>query len=384
MKLTSDSASKLEAICQDLLANKSLVYGGNEVDCETLAKNFIQMLKSEENSAGKEQKITEFYNGYKGISGEENTESDNNAVNGESASGMTTQGSIVNGPKIVGKIDLNGTDRKPKRRFGIPAQSVGTSEQPAGTAEQTAEIEVKTFPTEPGSYIYYSPGTAPKGLLTNITNILLRFEKKVEDDYAAGALYLKDTKITSEPRWMHRPSAGYNITVEDLKKEIRQTNATHKYRGKYNYHRYNNINSSNINEVVEAINSDERFLKLFTLHAAGRLIDRFVDLDNNEVSIKEQASNLIDKLEEVIRKAIRQGGIIVEPSEDSKHGGNYRKYLAPILRIPTEFFINDQESAKIFGTNELQIDLCEYQPVSNYYRTKNKQALICTIYSKGI
>ena len=114
---------------------------------------------------------------------------------------------------------------------------------------------------------------------------------------------------------------------------------------------------------------------MFTLHAALRLVDRFVDFNSDE-PVDEQCHFILDKLSEVLRKSLKDG-VEVEAYEEESSS-----------KVGARITINeggyDDEAMSIFGTYPIRLGICESQPDPNYYNKYNKKPIISTIYTKGI
>jgi len=100
--------------------------------------------------------------------------------------------------------------------------------------------------------------------------------------------------------------------INDIKNEIIQRNDSTSP--------YHHIDENQAEILAEVINSDPRFKEYFTLHSALRLIDRFVDLKNEENDVETQTKIVLDNFFMAIEKAIKNGLEIEIYQFKDKHG----------------------------------------------------------------
>ena len=141
---------------------------------------------------------------------------------------------------------------------------------------------------------------------------------------------------------------------------------------------YNNINMRNTRLVANAINSDTRFQEMFSLHAAMRLIDRFVDFKSNK-SIDEQSSNILNKLEEFLQQYYNCGKIRCNKYEMNTLEDKMGIISLRIVLYPE--YAHNYEIREIFGSNNLKIGLCKRDIQDENDEINKYKPLICTIFS---
>lgn len=132
-----------------------------------------------------------------------------------------------------------------------------------------------------------------------------------------------------------------------------------------------------LDDIVEAINSDERF-KNFGFHGAIRLIERLVDFDS-DISVQEQCSHILDVLFALIERALQTGvQVRTYMYVYDKQGkfGNIIVGMNPNIVIPKELYT--PEERKMFQGDDLLISINEYQPKDEYNKSL-KRPLIKTL-----
>lgn len=132
-----------------------------------------------------------------------------------------------------------------------------------------------------------------------------------------------------------------------------------------------------LDEIVDAINGDERF-KNFGFHGALRLIERLVDF-SSDISVQKQCTYILDRLYDLIEKAV-QNGIQVKTYmyiyDKPDKFGNIIVGINPNIVIPKELYT--PEDRKLFNDDDILIAISEYQPKDDYDKSL-KQPLIKTI-----
>ena len=223
----------------------------------------------------------------------------------------------------------------------------------------------------------------------NITHMFYKNRKKVEngqpvprDDvrmlnrvlrYFVSKYYcdFKDRqKLNPElttPKWRTGQSLPYRISKSEVLDEITSQNKDPKTA-------YKNITLDDADELVDVINGERKFLELFSLHGALRLIDRYADIENG--SLERQVAKLTKKLTKIIDNAFEKG-VMIQVYQDENN-----KYAPRIILNADDF---DQEAKRLFGTTNLVVGLSERQEGSGYVPVdnKDKKAIITTVFSRN-
>lgn len=348
LKLNEADGTKLMQICKELLTNNSHKIGDETVDNKILTTELNERLKQ-----ANPEEIPQIINEFHIKCGLSTPPAPVAESEGASATG---------GLKIKGRINLDEIKdgRKPK-----PAQNTQSadgdnvqsapvrhkrpriSQSISGAVPLSDKMEVIDEKTE--TYKFSIPGTADENVMKDMKRMLDSFEKAVSQK--------------SKRRFMYRQPLSVKVWEKDVLHEVEKPKS------------YKHINKSNASEVADALNSDPRFHEMFTLHAALRLVDRFVDFNSDE-PVDEQCHFILDKLSEVLRKSLKDG-VEVEAYEEESSS-----------KVGARITINeggyDDEAMSIFGTYPIRLGICESQPDPNYYNKYNKKPIISTIYTKGI
>ena len=348
LKLNEADGTKLMQICKELLTNNSHKIGDETVDNKILTTELNERLKQ-----ANPEEIPQIINEFHIKCGLSTPPAPVAESEGASAAG---------GLKIKGRINLDEIKdgRKPK-----PAQNTQSadgdnvqsahvrrkrpriSQSISGAISLNDKLEVIDAITE--TYKFSIPGTADENVMKDMKRMLDSFEKAVSQK--------------SKRRFMYRQPLSVKVWEKDVLHEVEKPKS------------YKHINKSNASEVADALNSDPRFHEMFTLHAALRLVDRFVDFNSDE-PVDEQCHFILDKLSEVLRKSLKDG-VEVEAYEEESSS-----------KVGARITINeggyDDEAMSIFGTYPIRLGICESQPDPNYYNKYNKKPIISTIYTKGI
>lgn len=348
LKLNEADGTKLTEICKELLTNNSHKIGDETVDNKILTTELNERLKQ-----ANPEEIPQIINEFHIKCGLSTPPAPVAESEGASAAG---------GLKIKGRINLDEIKdgRKPK-----PAQNTQSadgdnvqsapvrhkrpriSQSISGAVPLSDKMEVIDEKTE--TYKFSIPGTADENVMKDMKRMLDSFEKAVSQK--------------SKRRFMYRQPLSVKVWGKDVLHEVEKPKS------------YKHINKSNASEVADALNSDPRFHEMFTLHAALRLVDRFVDFNSDE-PVDEQCHFILDKLSEVLRKSLKDG-VEVEAYEEESSS-----------KVGARITINeggyDDEAMSIFGTYPIRLGICESQPDPNYYNKYNKKPIISTIYTKGI
>ena len=217
--------------------------------------------------------------------------------------------------------------------------------------EENTESEI-TFTNEKKSTLeYVHPGTLSDSFTTNLNNFWNSFKYKVSHEA------FPDQKIN----WKESYPIRFTVNQYDILEEIRSKRGRDRYR---------NIKTSMASEIADVINNEPRFKKYFKLHSAMRLIDRFVDF-NNEIDTQTQVTNIINKLESLIESEFKKK-CKAEIYED----GNGDISASLIIDLSKA----DDKYKKIFGTTTLNIGICKIKE-KNYFQ--DDSSMINTIVVKG-
>ena len=325
LKLSDDYTYKLILICQELLTKGSSTIDGAEFDYNELSKILADKLSAEESS--KEEIIEKYYECL--ISKEKPTELiDNNSDEIKI--------------KVLGKIDLPEKNKKPLKDEDCIKNS---------------EFNKK----DSSSFTFKIPGNNNIYSLNDILRmILVQFEKNESD------------KNEDFIKWLYNQPVPFKVYPEDIVDEISKQN---KKSDKTSIP-YKNITVEDADIIADAINSDDRFKSLFSLHGAVRFFERFIDFEGK--NIEEQCKEKLDTLEMLIRKTDATEGITVEKYiEKDKKDQDITG--SRIILYPQKF---GESFVNILGSFPIIIAICENQP-ADYYRKKNKQPLIQTIWPVG-
>ena len=340
---------KLTEICKKLLKNNTHIVDEKEKTDKEIALELANELEKAQNESEIAKIIDKYYSICINNTGNSDKTSDVGRAEENSSSTTDTSTSTTSGVKIVGHVDLS---RIPQR---------GNAAKPDITEEDR----------ENRTYIYCIPGD-PKSTNENIAKLLRNFKTTMKKWRTEEEKNNPNQTTNKYLKWKRSYpvllSKDENMRIEYLTNSITEEIA--KYQRSASP--YRNINDDNINEVANALISEKRFCDLFSFHAALRLIDRFVKFDS-EIPIEAQCKNIIDRIENVIRKSI-QKGVEVQCYEDEKN------YLSAELHIDSSIY--DTEDKKVFGSFPLFISLSE--TVTQFANNKNEYGIICTIYPKGI
>lgn len=337
LRLTEESGMKLTEICKILIDN-SLSTNPKA----GLYKQYTKDLLNDLSNSTSDSKTDEIINKYKEIIEKDIKSNAEPSEEQDSTKEVSTKGLTV-----LGKIDLNEPveGRFTQLKFGKPEEDYSKTSRFNIIDESTGKME------------FQIPGTIDPNLKRNLKRLLLRMQDAI--------MAQQDGK----GKWMFRSPISTTVFAEDALSELKR------HSKKTDPWRYKNINNTNILEVIDVLNSDDRFQELFTLHSAMRLIDRFVDF-NSEVSLEEQCKHILDEFKNIMQASFKKK-LEVDAYEDSKnHAIGFR------LTINPEVY---SESAKdIFGTYPLTIAICEDNLPPPNYNKKRKLPLICTIFPQGI
>ena len=353
LSLNQEQCEKLTLICKELLQNGSHLIDDEIVDNKQLTNDLVNKLTvSTPNDIS--QVIDEFYEKCElKPKVDEVSEIPKTEI-------FEPTGKKLPGVTVVGKIDLDSIkDRKRKKPASAVINENDKSEyvytrtekrprikKPASTEDEA--IDTSLFEKKDKNVsIFRIPGTVNKDVTVDLRHLLLKFQQHIKKDI-------------EKPRYQNNKCVSVKVFPSDVLDELSKNS-------------YRNINKKNIEEIADSINADPRFHKMFTLHAAMRLIDRFADFDS-DVTIEKQCHDIIDTLEHVLQKSFKNG---TEVRKYKDKGG----FIGARLFFPEESY--DEAAEKIFGSYQFGLGVCEYQPTQVYFDKRIKQPLICTIFIKG-
>ena len=250
------------------------------------------------------------------------------------------------GLKIVGKIDL-------------PKKTLTDEECIQRSSFETDQINESFIFKLPTNYGYSAKET--------LRMMLLQFEKTISDN---GEKHIF---------WHHGKTVAANTYETDVVAEIKKHNKKqYDINGNLFSEPYVRVKESDAQVITEIINSEPRFSEYFSLHGAVRFFERYIDFDSDD--IEQQCKEKLDALEKLIQLASTKNGITIEEYTYKNNKGNDIVGLAAKID-PRDY---GKEIVQKLGSYPIRIAVCENQPIQAYYNKKNKQPLICTIYSKGV
>ena len=355
MSFSAEINQQATEICQNILNNKSLIVSENETDSNVFADTLAKQLN---NAASKEEKEGIIRTAYNAIFA-------SNASNNQTDPASDKKTADVLESTAQGGQNTT-TDGARRRRPRI--------NETRSSADENSALKQKGKNEE--IYTYVRGGTPSPNLVDNLTHILKSFEKTKISEFKAQHANETEEKFQADfkkLKWMSAVPVGRvtdTIVLQEVNR-IKEENFKNHLPDE-NVHDIKFITQSNAAEVANAINEDERFSYFFTTHGAIRFVDRFVNFDS-DIPVSEQASYALDKLEKIVKIAIKEG-VDIQTYPKNKP----RKFCSPRIVISPEHF--DKEALKIFGTTPLIIGICENQPDSNYYNKQFKQAIIHTIF----
>lgn len=244
------------------------------------------------------------------------------------------------GFNVVGKISpetLAKMDRKPFDRLKV-GETAGKSEVTSNTTPRTNSKD---------SWTYVATGTLKDTFRLNLyyfwKDCKTRIGKNNPDEHIAWA--------------KGYPIPSY-VTKEYIINEIVKKSD------------YEHVSIANAGIIADAINNTPLLKNNFSIHAALRFIDRFVDFKSEE-GINEQLANLTNKLVTAIEKDFKEGAVVA-------------KYKDPNGYIATNITLNmknaDKEVQRMLGTSNILLSVGENKNTSN---NNVKYGIIKTIISQG-
>ncbi len=239
-------------------------------------------------------------------------------------------------------------------------KTVNNSGESSVTVAETKEDSAK----EPDwKYYYIASGTVDRSAFDAIRKLL----------QCAERTFFDDRKDIDRILWAGRRYNAKNITEEDVIRElnsIEQSKTTKK-----STRSYKNINSKNAVIVANLINSDRR-MEHYTIHAAMRMIDRYIDFYNKEESIYEQLNSMLNSFSNVVKRAFKQGVNIKSHYEIDKKNAKRYKFM---VEIPPSAY--NQKDQAFFGSRPLTIAVCEFWGAEKECSKHNMPPIILSVFS---
>ncbi len=367
LNISPEYNEKLTAICQDILKK-----GSKDAENKARTLNLAAELEACNGDIEKLKSVVDKYE-----IKEENS-SDKPSVGAKEEGNASSSSEVrISGPKIVGTMDLSqvrdGKKNRPrisqsgKHYAAAQTASVDNDSAQAQTGTTSSDATITPSKDVSGTYTFSLPGTVHNGTKVNLTSALFHFEQQ----------YLADKKEEAAQngtkpdyiQWMFRRPVGH-VTKDDVINEVSKCK-THGVRSKYN-----NIDKTNADDVVYAINDESRFKEMFTFHGSTKFIERFVDF-NSDVPIEHQVHHAMDVFEETLQLAMKYG-VDMEEHDDvfiRKDSDAVEIHKGTNITIPTECYT--EEARKIFGSYPVKIGICRSGKM-------DRKAIICTIYPKGV
>lgn len=243
---------------------------------------------------------------------------------------------------------------------GEEIKAVNNSGESSVPVAGTKEDSVK----EPEwKYYYVATGTVDKSAFDAIRKLLKCAERTFFDD----------RKDVDRILWAGRRYNAKNITEEDV---IRELNSIEQSKAvKKNTRSYKNITRKNAVIVANLINSDSR-MEHYTIHAAMRMIDRYIDFYNREESIYEQLNSMLNSFSNVVKRAFKQGVNIKSHYEIDKKDAKRYKFM---IEIPSSAY--NQKDQAFFGSRPLTIAVCEFWGAEKECSKHNMPPIILSVFS---
>lgn len=259
-------------------------------------------------------------------------------------------------------LNLYGQEQESKQSSIKTKVSVPSTK---ATNDPSSEEEITIDLKDNNSFMYKVPVAYSTDIHDALESLMKKFQQEIYDSYKS-TLRMGNAEGLSRPKWKYNRAVSERVLTEDVKNEIRKKNSSPESK-------FIRIAKEDPEYLADIINSDERFHSLFTIHSALRLLERYVNF-NNDVSPEEQCHVILDKIEDLVMESLKTGIKIDVYSENG--------YYAPRIIIPYYTFSSDPEAQKIFGTHDLYIAFTESQSSYSYVPSYNKKALIATMYSR--
>ncbi len=380
LKLDETYGQKLTDVCKELMTGKECKVDGKTLDKKELTVKLADQLGH--CSDDEVEDIIDEYHKELGLSREkvEEQPKEDSADETVQTSDETSQTQapadiyrpepvVLKGVTVKGKINLDDIKDRKKSNTNVTPESSKTKgkKRPrinnkhevqhvditSDTDDQLAQLRIIN-PNSKAS-IFTIGGTVDPDVKNNLKKLLIYFENSVVHD-------------TPNSKFKCGKTLGLNLEGKDIMQEVR----AQLKRDPDNA--YKHINEFYADDVAEAINSEPILNDMFSIHAAMRIIDRFVDF-NSDRSIQDQCHDIIISMTNVLQKSFKEG-LEVRRYKDTDG------YIGARVIVPPSAY--DDQARKIFGVQPFAIGLSENQPQLPYYNKKLREPLICTIFEKGI
>ncbi len=310
---------------------------------EAKKQQIIELNNSLKEAATNQKTINDVIKHFKDIYNQETAESnslEDNAENEETDKTIyRTEVPTLAGPKILGTIDLSRTQNL----------------KPQTELDDSTKIHKLTIP----------------GTIRSLDQCIRVLLKKTIDTVRNE----EDVKFVS----LYRKTPVYSPVKEDavineIEKQERKGSP------------YKHLSMENVDKITELL-STGKFSKLFCIHSAMRLIDRYVDF-NSDIPVENQCDIIISKLEKAIKESCKKG-LAFKP-----YSGPFKEYIKDEngntvdikekTFYSTKIFIDTSELSEdiqdVLGT--LRIDLTIAEP-NSYFRELTNKGIIVTLFSQG-
>lgn len=330
LNLSESESQQLTLVCQELLTKNSHKIGPELVDNDVITCDLVKDLSA---NLADNSKIAEIIDGYAVKCEIKPMDEQQNVPTDLERDSLSEQ---IETATVQDNFEIN-MQRSPKR------QRIYISRPDKGAYNSDDLYYIKL------------PGT-PNDTKYLLSKIIKKYE------YSK----LNERKNNEYIKWMTRYPVSERVLDYDVSNEL----------SNHDYPRINEYSSAE--EISDAINSDERFHQMFTLHSSMRLIERYVNFRDENNSVEEQCHNILDSLCNLIQISCQNGMDIQEYSEVSKLK---HKFYGAAITIPTKYY--DDDARKIFGSYPITMGICECQDHNAGYDKNRKEGLICTIYPQG-
>ncbi len=362
LRVNKEYCAKLTAICAKSLEKDVYIIDGKKTDNSKLAMMLAKELT--ENKKEPEAVIDKYYKLYglenaetktqaqktskkksvKTVKKQEENHSDNKTSDTQKEDGTSNSAQVqmaafenteqknesgvkgqISAPKDVEQKDEQSSQVDDKKQTRItpssaPAQSavdplgtchveVSDSDMNLSQLHASGEYVVLINPKS-DVYSYYDPAAYNQDEYTIFKNMQRRFESAV----------FKNKKDTEKVSWMTRKETAYKVTDNAVENEIRSL---------IGESACENLTPEDAEEVADAINADERFGEYFTLHAAIRLIDRFANFIDSDLTLEEQCHEMLDNFVNIVQRAFHNRINIKLYVEEGTGRFGERIYISP-------------------------------------------------------
>ena len=368
LRLNNDECTKLTAICTKSLEKNTYIVDDRKADNSILALLLAKEL--EQNKKEPTAVIDKYYKLF-GLNDSENqtheesgnleiTKQDNVPSSDSNIENQTTDrvpNTIPNDKITVSAVTQIDTKRQNGDSLPTPtsvADPLGTCHVIMNEYDDPMSLHaggksVVSIDAKAGLYSYYDPKAYEQDEYTIFKNMQRRFE---------AAVY-NEKKATQKVFWITGRGTAYKVSDKDVEKEIQSLigSSACEY-----------LTLDDTAEVADAINADDRFGKYFKLHAAIRLIDRFANFDDPDMSIENQCHEMLDSFINIVKRAF-YNRINIKLYVDEKGNFGERIVISPSLYC--------EQDKKYFKDKPLIFGLGKIATLS----PNDKQPVIVTVFN---